>query len=374
MTSAGSPALSGASSPVEDQRDPWDRYGWVMGSVWLVFLGFPMAGILLGDRPTVTKVAGLSCVVAFGVVYVVGLVKMQQGDAWGGLTGTGVRFVVALVALNVATVVLVGESALGIAAFVVAFSMFALPLRVGVALAVAALGVTIVLPLTLESFGNGWYGAPVVLTVLLSTGAVRILEARGATHRIMQDEINMAAERDRVARDVHDVLGHSLTVITVKAELAERLVDVDSVRVKAELAEIQSLTRQALAEIRATVDGLRVARLPDEIEAAATALDGAGIEADLPDEPAVVDPRHRIVLAWSLREAVTNVVRHSDARRCTVTLGENWLEVADDGRGMDSHREGNGLRGLRERVRRAGGTVEVGAPASGAGTAVRVQL
>ncbi len=374
MSRGAEPGMSGATSSVEDPRDPWDRFGWVMGTVWLVFLGFPMAGILLSDLPTATKVAALSCVVAFGAVYVVGLVKMQHGDGWGGLTGTGVRFVVVLVALSVVTVALAGESALGMTAFVVAFSMFALPLRVGVAVAVATLGVTIVLPLMLDSFSNGWYGAPVVLTVSLSTAAVRILEARGAAHRIMKDEITMAAERDRVARDVHDVLGHSLTVITVKAELAERLVDVDSARVKAELAEIQSLTRQALAEIRATVAGLRVARLTDEIEAAATALGGAGIEADLPAEPAVVDPRHRIVLAWSLREAVTNVVRHSEAGRCTVTLGENWLEVADDGQGMDSHQEGNGLRGLRERVRRAGGTVEVGAPASGPGTALRVRL
>ena len=363
-----------ATPPVEDLRNPWDRFGWVMGSVWLVFLAFPMAGIVLGDLPTVTKVAGLSCLVVFGVVYVVGLVKMQQGEAWGGPIGTGVRFVLALVALCVATTALAGENMLGMTAFVVAFSMFALPLRAGVAVAVATLVVTIVLPLALESFSHGWYAAPVVLTVALATATSRILEGRGETHRIMQDEITMAAERDRMARDVHDVLGHSLTVITVKAELAERLVDIDSVRVKAELAEIQSLTRQALAEIRATVAGLRVARLTDEIEAAATALTGAGIEAELPADPAVVDPRHRIVLAWSLREAVTNVVRHSGAGCCKVTVGENWLEVADDGRGMDGHKEGNGLRGLRERVRRAGGSVDLVAPASGPGTVVRVQL
>src|SRR5690606_543184 len=125
-------------------------------------------------------------------------------------------------------------------------------------------------------------------------------------------------ERERVARDVHDVLGHSLTVVSVKAELAERLVDVDPARARAELVEIQSLTREALAEIRATVSGLRVARLGDELVAARTALTGAGIEADLPENPDVVDPRHRIVVAWVLREAVTNVVRHSGATRCTV--------------------------------------------------------
>ena len=94
----------------------------------------------------------------------------------------------------------------------------------------------------------------------------------------MSRELALVAERERVARDVHDVLGHSLTVVTVKAELAERLVDLDPERAKAELAEIQTLSRQALAEIRATVGGLRAARLGDELASARTALAGAGIE------------------------------------------------------------------------------------------------
>jgi two-component system sensor histidine kinase DesK len=357
------------------QRDPWDRYGWVMGAVWLLFLGFPLTGIAFGELATSTKVAAITCVVLFAATYVVGLVKMHEGgDDWGGPTGTGVRFVLALVVLTVVAASLAGETALGMTPFVVAFAMFALPLRAGITFAVVAMGVVLVLPWIAESFSHSWYVVPVLLTVALSGLAVRMLEARGAAHRLLTDEISMAAERDRVARDVHDVLGHSLTVITVKAELAERLVELDPVRARAELAEIQSITRQSLAEIRATVAGLRVTRLTEEIEAAASALAGAGIEAHLPADPGVVDPRHRIVLAWAIREAVTNVVRHSHAGRCKVTLGEDWLEVADDGRGLGGRKEGNGLRGLRERVHGAGGTVAVGAPASGAGTALRVQL
>ena len=356
------------------ERDPWDRYGWVMGTVWLVFLGFPILGIIAGDLPVPTKVAAVAAILVFAATYVVGLVRMQRGERWGGLTGSGVRYVSALVALTALAMALAGETALGMTPFVVAFSMFALPLRIAAALTAVTLAVVVVLPLTLASFSNGWYALPVVIAVALSTGAVRVLEQRGARHRIMSDEIAMATERDRVARDVHDVLGHSLTVITVKAELAERLVDVDPARARAELAEIQSLTRQSLAEIRATVAGLRVARLTEEIEAAGTALAGAGIAAELPDDPGVVDPRHRIVLAWALRETVTNVVRHSAARHCTVAVGADWLEVTDDGRGMDGHKEGLGLRGLRERVRGAGGGVEIGIPAAREGTVVRVQL
>ena len=146
---------------------------------------------------------------------------------------------------------------------------------------------------------------------------------RGEDYERMSRDLAIVEERERVARDVHDVLGHSLTVVTVKAELAERLVDLDPERAKGELAEIQALSRQALAEIRATVGGLRVARLGDELASARTALAGAGIEAHVPDDPGAVDPRHRTVLAWVLREATTNVVRHSDADAC-------WVELDDE--------------------------------------------
>ena len=110
------------------------------------------------------------------------------------------------------------------------------------------------------------------------TAAIRLMTDRGQEYEAMSRELALVAERERVARDVHDVLGHSLTVVTVKAELAERLVDLDPERAKAELAEIQALSRQALAEIRATVGGLRLARLDDELASARTALVGAGIE------------------------------------------------------------------------------------------------
>jgi two-component system sensor histidine kinase DesK len=197
---------------------------------------------------------------------------------------------------------------------------------------------------------------------------------RGHQYEAMSRELALVEERERVARDVHDVLGHSLTVVTVKAELAERLVDLDPARAKAELAEIQALSRQALAEIRATVGGLRGARLGDELASARTALAGAGIEAHVPADPAAVDPRHRIVLAWVLREATTNVVRHSDADECWVELDTNRLTVRDDGRGIDARPEGNGIRGLRERVEAAGGALTLTTGPDGHGTVLEVTL
>ena len=141
-----------------------------------------------------------------------------------------------------------------------------------------------------------------------------------------------------------------------------------------ELAQIQSLTREALAELRATVAGLRVARLSDELTAAHAALADAGVSAQMPADASVVDPRHRIVLAWVLREAATNVVRHSGATHCTVDLGSSTLTVTDDGRGCSDLVEGNGLRGVRERVTSAGGALSIGAGPDGRGTIVRVEL
>ena len=181
----------------------------------------------------------------------------------------------------------------------------------------------------------------------------------------------MSGERERVARDVHDVLGHSLTVVSVKAQLAERLVDADPERAKAELVEIQALTRQALAEVRATVGGLRAARLDDEVAAAGRALAAAGVGARLPGDLDVLDPRRRTVAAWAVREAVTNVVRHSGATTCTVDLGPDGLVVTDDGCGPPRV-DGNGLRGLRERVAASGGALSVdGVPGGGTRLEVR---
>src|SRR5699024_3537237 len=147
---------------------------------------------------------------------------------------------------------------------------------------------------------------------------------------------------------------------------AERLVDADPDAAKAELAQIRSLTRESLAEIRATVAGLRVARLADELDSARQALSDAGISAEVPSAVDTVDPRHRLVLAWVLREAVTNVVRHSGAGRCRVELNARSLVVTDDGVGPGAAIEasaatrtraaagGTGLRGVAERVNGAG--------------------
>lgn len=368
------PAADRPASAEQPPTDPWDRYGWVMGAIWLVFLAFPVVGSVQSDLAIGWRVASVTSIVAFAAVYVVGFVLIDRFATTADLQRFGWRWLLLLASLCVVPAVVIGAEALGMLPFMVAFAMFSIDLRFAIALSVAAIGAAIAIPYALGTLNELWFFVLIVALVAVSTGFVRFIEDRQITYRALSKEVTIVSERERVARDVHDVLGHSLTVITVKSELARRLLDVDPERAKAELDDVMALSRTALAEVRATVSGLRVARLDVELEAAAAALGGADIAADLPADPSVADPRHRIVLAWVLREAVTNVVRHSGASRCTVTLRPNGILVEDDGAGLAGVPEGNGLRGLRERVASVGGRLDIGSGVGGSGTRLEVTL
>jgi two-component system sensor histidine kinase DesK len=355
-------------------RNPWERYGWVVRGVWLVFLVFPVLSLVTEARPWWQTVVGLVLVVVFAVVYIIGSQGLERRPRGAATTRRATAYLVVMLACTVGTAPLIGAGSLGFLPFVVAFAMFALPLAWAITVGVVATVVAGAAAVVTDPGEGTWSVAIIVFAVGVMTGGVRIVADRGEEYDRLSRDLAIVEERERVARDVHDVLGHSLTVVTVKAELAERLVDLDPERAKAELAEIQALSRQALAEIRATVGGLRVARLGDELAAARTALAGAGIEAHVPDDPSVVDPRHRTVLAWVLREATTNVVRHSDADTCWVQLAANRLTVRDDGRGLGGRPEGNGIRGLRERVGAAGGQLSLETGPEGHGAVLEVTL
>ena len=355
-------------------RNPWERYGWVVRGVWLVFLVFPVLSLVTEPHPLWQVLLGLALVAVFAVAYVRGsqnLERMRRGRA---STRWAAFYLLVLLGCTVGTAPIIGPASLGFLPFVVAFGMFALPLLWAMAVGVASTLVAGAAAMFSSPDEGTWSVAIIVFAVGVMTGGVRLVSDRGEDYERMSRDLAIVEERERVARDVHDVLGHSLTVVTVKAELAERLVDLDPDRAKAELLEIQALSRQALAEIRATVGGLRVARLGDELASARAALAGAGIEGHVPDDPGVVDPRHRTVLAWVLREATTNVVRHSDADTCWVELAPNGLTVRDDGRGLGGRPEGNGIRGLRERVGAAGGRLTIGSGDEGHGTVLEVTL
>ncbi|MFW6774371.1 sensor histidine kinase [Nocardioides sp. CPCC 205120] len=351
--------------------EPWARWAWLMPAVWLVFMVFPVLDLVHTPRPPLERLVGAAVLVVFVAVYLHGFLLSDRPaaarrlPAWWPVAGLG-----ALVGLSAAGVALQGTTAMGLSIYTSAYALLLVPLRLALGTAVLLTGATAALTAVVPRFDGGLFFVPILLATVVTLTAVRVLEEHREASQGVAEELALVAERERVARDVHDVLGHSLTVVVAKAELAERLVDLDPARARTELAEIRSLSREALSEVRATVAGLRIARLGDELAAARAALAAAGIEAEVPEDPSVVDPRRRIVVAWALREAITNVVRHSGARRCTVTLAEDGLVVTDDGRG-GPHPPGNGLRGIAERVRAAGGTLGID-EAPGGGTRVEV--
>ena len=188
------------------------------------------------------------------------------------------------------------------------------------------------------------------------------------------EQMAVVAERERIARDLHDLLGHTLSVIALKSELASRLADIDPQRAAVEIRDVERVSRETLAEVRAAVEGYRGRGLAGELQNARRALDAAGIRVDADVSNVPLPPRQETVLALALREAVTNIVRHSGATACRISLsarsGAAIFLVADDGRGGDV-REGHGLSGMRERVGAVGGTITLD---GGPGFLVRITL
>lgn len=189
---------------------------------------------------------------------------------------------------------------------------------------------------------------------LLGASIAFILERQLAIKRILQ-----AAERERIARDMHDILGHVLSVIALKAELVNRLLEHDVARAKNEIGDVERLSRNALSEVREAIAGYRAGDLRAEIERARATLETAGLTVECDRSEFAMPAAHERILALALREAVTNVLRHAQARRCRITLavvdGAHRLEVSDDGQGTGASPEGLGMRGIRERVAAAGG-------------------
>ncbi|GAA3028634.1 sensor histidine kinase [Microbacterium dextranolyticum] len=220
-----------------------------------------------------------------------------------------------------------------------------------------------------------------VPAILISISAMMAAFARNiaAINELRATQHQMAVlaverERSRVARDLHDILGHSLTVITVKTELAGRLIDVDPERARTEIGEVEALARGALVDVRATVAGFRGVSVTGELAGARAALTAAGIEADLPGSVEAVPAESRELAGWVVREGVTNVLRHAQAARCRIRIDERRVTIDDDGIGPSSPTDGgSGLAGLRGRVEAAGGRMSVGRSDLG-GFSLRVTL
>ncbi|WP_245663332.1 sensor histidine kinase [Nocardia inohanensis] len=340
------------------------RIGWVFAAIWSVYLYNPLHEAWQLDDP-VARVYSLLVVTAFGVCYIgafwVMLRSPSRRESWPSPDERLVFVPVAVLSVLVlAAAVTLRWDVVPLTVYIATFVVFNLPLTRAVPLIVVLLLAATVLPQLIAGAPPDYSTMQSIAMGSFAVGGVRQVITRNQqleAARKRLTELAVAEERLRVGRDVHDILGHSLTVITVKTELAQRLIDIDTERAKTELADIEKLARESLASVRTTVGGLREVSLAGELANARTALRAAGIEAELPDSDDL-PIRNSVVFGWVLRESVTNIVRHSGARHTVVRVTPTSIEIADDGVGLgDGAKFGSGLSGLRERVRATGGTL-----------------
>ena len=208
--------------------------------------------------------------------------------------------------------------------------------------------------------------------------------SQDAALRLSQEEVRRlaaVAERERIGRDLHDLLGHTLSLVAIKSELAGRLVSRDPTAAEREIGDVTQIAREALAQVRSAVTGMRAAALAGELASARTLLESCGVELTCHQETADLPAPIETALAMIVREAATNIQRHAGATRASVEISSAAddargaavaLRVSDNGRGGVAAR-GNGLAGIGERVRALGGTLEIDSP-PGAGTVLRARL
>lgn len=254
---------------------------------------------------------------------------------------------------------------------------------VGVGVVVSFFTSNVPLPYTWAAFAPAFFFVP-----LLGLGTIYQAErsAVNAKLRMAQEEVEQLAtiaERERIARDLHDLLGHTLSTITLKSELAARLVAHDPERAEREMRDVERLSRETLSEVRSAVSGYRGSGLAGEMANAKLALEAAGMEFDYYMAPLPLKPAVEGVLASALREAVTNVMRHAQANHCRVTLEDDGayviLRVEDDGVGAansnpDATTGGIGLSAMRERVRALAGLVTLTPTRSAALSGMRLEV
>lgn len=219
--------------------------------------------------------------------------------------------------------------------------------------------------LVLQSSPAFWIsgGISTIFVGLISIYRVQEIRMRGRLELAQSEVERLAkiAERERIARDLHDLLGHTLSLIVLKSEVASKFADIDPARAASEIRDVERISRDALAQVRAAVRGYRSAGIDAELEHARDTLRAAGITVHCAASPLCLPASQEGVLVLALREAVTNIVRHSSARSCNIRLAPEEqaveLHIADDGRGSNAG-EGFGLSGMRERVEAMGGTLE----------------
>lgn len=358
---------------------------------WLVFLLMPLDSFLTTPELAPVRWTGVALVVLFAVVncsaYAVPWLVPVASTVRRSVIWTALM-ILPLVGMAVLTPSDIHVILLGFGMYFVAFWIFGTiaPYRLRLTVAASMGAICWLTFVTVSGFDFSSHGgiALFIGAPLLGLLGFSYLIELGERADVARASLALSEEREEIARDVHDVLGHSLTVITLKAELAQRLLEIDPARAGAEMEAIAQLSRASLAEVRSTVTRLRVPDFSGEIEGAGRALQTAGIRAELPEaqNALAVAGVNAKLFSWVLREAVTNMVRHSGANAARVRLSATGLDILDNGVGVGDAR-GNGLTGMAQRVAASGGSVVIEAapeqwlaenPGGGVGTRIRVSM
>jgi two-component system, NarL family, sensor histidine kinase DesK len=397
----GSPAPAAAMtgpSYVDDldrQGERWsrNRRRWI-GAMVMLYLTVPFWShrLYFGPHPlSAPKLAFLAVGTAALIVLTRRLIfpapmATLRRVPWEGLIG--------MVGLSVAILAVGGSNGsnwiagLVVASAAVGGSMPTLRLAVIGAAVCTAAGISVYLIEGLLNSSNSLAFIAPLLAACFAYSATRRRELVSKLRETRAELARMAVadERLRIARDLHDLLGHSLSLITLKAELAGRLLDADPERAAREIADLESVARRSLGEVRAAVTSYRQPRLAAELAAARTMFAAAGMDCQV-HAPASIElpPAADALLAWTVREGTTNVVRHSGARTVTITVtvtGQDAsAEITDDGVGpawdadpRPGEHHGSGLSGLTERARAAGAEISTGEGPGGKGFRLRVRV
>ena len=358
---------------------------------WLVFLLMPLDSFLTAPELAPVRWTGVALIALFAVVncsaYAVPWLVPVASTVCRSVIWTALM-ILPLVGMAVLTPSDIHVILLGFGMYFVAFWIFGTiaPYRLRLTVAASMGAICWLTFVTVSGFDFSSHGgiALFIGAPLLGLLGFSYLIELGERADVARASLALSEEREEIARDVHDVLGHSLTVITLKAELAQRLLEIDPARAGAEMEAIAQLSRASLAEVRSTVTRLRVPDFSGEIEGAGRALQTAGIRAELPDAQSAlaVAGVNAKLFSWVLREAVTNMVRHSGANAARVRLSATGLDILDNGVGAGDAR-GNGLTGMAQRVAASGGSVVIEAapeqwlaenPGGGVGTRIRVSM
>ena len=351
---------------VDEQHSNQRRAARIAGLLWLFYLAYPIGDIYRGTLATPQRIAGASGLTIFIVVYIYAYFRRfyRQSSPIESWTP-----VIVLATIVVGFTFFVSASWLGLMIYVVTAAGCSLSQQTVIPTTITFAACTAILgTLTGSSFSDIAPLAFEVLLVGMTMLFLRRLIATNAELRLAREEkarLAVAEERLRFARDLHDLLGHSLSLIALKSELAGRLVEVSPERAQAEIHDIELVTREALREVRDAVSGYRQPDLNAELAGAQAALEAAGIECRVDNRLTAPAASVEAALGWAVRESVTNIIRHSNASHCRIELRQSpdfvRLTVKDDGTATPEprrgERAGTGIAGLTERIGALGGAV-----------------